>query len=131
MGKTIIVAEHRLYYLNGVADRVIYLKDGRIAKICLLQIFQICQKPSFGKWGCVLCTQHLHRICRILRQMAKLFNYRLSFSYGNTETENIPQLSVPRGGIVGVLVTMEPENHLCQMLVWIGKISRGYFTDWN
>ena len=32
MGKTIIVAEHRLYYLMGVADRVVYLKEGRIAK---------------------------------------------------------------------------------------------------
>ena len=30
-GKTIIVAEHRLYYLMDVADRVIYLENGRIA----------------------------------------------------------------------------------------------------
>ena len=30
-GKTVIVAEHRLYYLMDVADRVIYLENGRIA----------------------------------------------------------------------------------------------------
>lgn len=30
-GKTVIVAEHRLYYLLDVADRVIYLEDGRVA----------------------------------------------------------------------------------------------------
>ena len=30
-GKTIVIAEHRLYYLMDVADRVIYLEDGRIA----------------------------------------------------------------------------------------------------
>lgn len=30
-GKTILIAEHRLYYLADVVDRVIYLKDGRIA----------------------------------------------------------------------------------------------------
>ena len=29
-GKTVVVAEHRLYYLMDVADRVIYLEDGRI-----------------------------------------------------------------------------------------------------
>lgn len=29
-GKTVIVAEHRLYYLMDVADRIIYLEDGRI-----------------------------------------------------------------------------------------------------
>ncbi len=30
-GKTVIVAEHRLYYLMDVADRILYLEDGRIA----------------------------------------------------------------------------------------------------
>ena len=30
-GKTIVAAEHRLCYLTDVADRVIYLEDGRIA----------------------------------------------------------------------------------------------------
>ena len=30
-GKTIVVAEHRLYYLMDVADRILYLEDGRIA----------------------------------------------------------------------------------------------------
>jgi len=29
-GKTIIIAEHRLYYLHDLADRVLYLKDGEI-----------------------------------------------------------------------------------------------------
>ncbi len=29
-GKTVIVAEHRLYYLMDVADRIIYLENGRI-----------------------------------------------------------------------------------------------------
>ena len=32
-GKTIIVAEHRLYYLLDLADRVVYMQDGRIEKI--------------------------------------------------------------------------------------------------
>lgn len=30
-GKTVIVAEHRLYYLTNVADRIIYLENGKIA----------------------------------------------------------------------------------------------------
>ena len=30
-GKTVIVAEHRLYYLMDVTDRIIYLENGRIA----------------------------------------------------------------------------------------------------
>lgn len=30
-GKTVIIAEHRLYYLTDVADRIIYLENGSIA----------------------------------------------------------------------------------------------------
>lgn len=30
LGKTVVLSEHRLYYLQGVADRYIYMKDGRI-----------------------------------------------------------------------------------------------------
>lgn len=29
-GKTIIISEHRLYYLRGLADRFIYMKEGQI-----------------------------------------------------------------------------------------------------
>lgn len=29
-GKTILIAEHRLYYLMPIADRILYIKDGRL-----------------------------------------------------------------------------------------------------
>ncbi|EET62492.1 ABC transporter, ATP-binding protein [Marvinbryantia formatexigens DSM 14469] len=32
-GKTILIAEHRLYYLMELADRIVYLEDGKIAGI--------------------------------------------------------------------------------------------------
>lgn len=31
-GRTIVVSEHRLYYLRGIANRFVYLKDGRIER---------------------------------------------------------------------------------------------------
>ena len=31
-GKTVIIAEHRLYYLREMADRVVYMKNGRIKR---------------------------------------------------------------------------------------------------
>lgn len=31
-GKTVIIAEHRLYYLSNLIDRVLYLEDGKIQK---------------------------------------------------------------------------------------------------
>ena len=32
-GKTILIAEHRLSWLNGIVDRVLYMRDGRIENI--------------------------------------------------------------------------------------------------
>jgi energy-coupling factor transport system ATP-binding protein len=32
-GKTIIISEHRLHYLIGLADRILYLQEGRITKM--------------------------------------------------------------------------------------------------
>lgn len=32
-GKTILIAEHRLYYLHDLADRVLYVKDGEIERL--------------------------------------------------------------------------------------------------
>lgn len=32
-GKTVLIAEHRLYYLTDLADRIVYLEKGKIAKI--------------------------------------------------------------------------------------------------
>ena len=34
-GKTILIAEHRLYYLLDIADRIVYLAEGQIEKIYL------------------------------------------------------------------------------------------------
>jgi len=31
-GKTIVIAEHRLYFMEGIADRVLYMKNGSIAE---------------------------------------------------------------------------------------------------
>ena len=39
-GKTAIVAEHRLYYMMDVADRIIYLENGRIASDFTPEQFQ-------------------------------------------------------------------------------------------
>jgi len=32
-GKTILIAEHRLYYLMDIADRIVYIEQGQIAGI--------------------------------------------------------------------------------------------------
>ena len=33
IGKTIVIAEHRLYYLKNIFDRLVYMKDGTVENI--------------------------------------------------------------------------------------------------
>lgn len=63
MGKTIIVAEHRLYYLMGIADRVIYMKNGRIAKDLSVEAFSSISEQELKTWGYVLCILRLFQRC--------------------------------------------------------------------
>ncbi|WP_343208801.1 energy-coupling factor ABC transporter ATP-binding protein [Anaerolentibacter hominis] len=103
-GKTIVIAEHRLYWLKDICDRVIYLKDGRIG-------FDIPMTE--------LCTYPREKICDLgLRTLSmkdlplndmdyrgtgelNLRNYY--FSYGGNQVLDIPALSVPAGGVIALI----------------------------
>ena len=50
-GKTIIIAEHRLWYLMDVADRVIYMHSGRILKDMTIAEFQALPESEIFTMG--------------------------------------------------------------------------------
>lgn len=50
-GKTVIIAEHRLYYLYDLADRIIYLRDGEIQGDYTLTEFQLIPAEKKVKMG--------------------------------------------------------------------------------
>ena len=59
-GKTVIVAEHRLYYLMDVADRILYLEDGRIAGDFTVERFlelSAAQRRKMGLRTANLCDE--------------------------------------------------------------------------
>ena len=104
MGKTVIVAEHRLYYLMDIADRVIYLKNGRIE--------QDMSAAAFGRLGVEqlqsMGLRSLHpanfsKVPATSLGSGSIEIRNFLFSYGKMEAMNIPQLSVPQGAIVGIL----------------------------
>lgn len=104
MGKTVIVAEHRLYYLMDIADRGIYLKNGRIE--------QDMSAAAFGRLGVeqlqAMGLRSLHpanfsKIPAVSLGSSSIEIRNFLFSYGKMEAMNIPQLSVPQGAIVGIL----------------------------
>lgn len=104
MGKTVIIAEHRLYYLMDIADRVIYLKNGKIEKDLPVSDFGELDSTQLHAMG--LRSLHPADFKNIPMVSAEkdLIEIRdFLFSYGKVEAMNIPRLSVPQGAIVGIL----------------------------
>lgn len=51
LGKTIIIAEHRLWFLKDLVDRSIYIKNGKIEKEFSGKDFLSYQTSKEKKWG--------------------------------------------------------------------------------
>lgn len=50
-GKTVVVAEHRLWYLMALADRVIYMKDGRLERDMSMNVFADLPTAEYAAMG--------------------------------------------------------------------------------
>ncbi len=87
-GKTVIVAEHRLYYLRDLVDRVIYLKDGMIEKEIDGDTFRNMTKESLNKLG-------LRTNCYINRANK---NNKKIITNNNAGSLRLKDLSVDLGG---------------------------------
>ena len=104
-GKTIIVSEHRLYYLRGLADRFIYLADGQVSHDYSAAEFEQLTEQQRSNMG--LRTFALERLLPpVLPQQAKtalaLHNFR--FAYKNEpETLHIMDCEIPTNRIVGII----------------------------
>ena len=104
-GKTIIVSEHRLYYLRGLADRFIYLAEGQVSRDYFAAEFEQLTEQQRSNMG--LRTFALERLLPpVLPQQEKtalaLHNFR--FAYKNEpETLHIMDCEIPTNRIVGII----------------------------
>lgn len=104
-GKTIIVSEHRLYYLRGLADRFIYLEEGQVSRDYSAAEFEQLTEQQRSNMG--LRTFALERLLPpVLPQQEKtalaLHNFR--FAYKNEpETLHIMDCEIPTNRIVGII----------------------------
>lgn len=104
-GKTIIVSEHRLYYLRGLADRFIYLAEGQVSRDYSAAEFEKLTEQQRSNMG--LRTFALERLLPpVLPQQEKtalaLHNFR--FAYKNEpETLHIMDCEIPTNRIVGII----------------------------
>ena len=104
-GKTIIVSEHRLSYLRGLADRFIYLAEGQVSRDYSAAEFEQLTEQQRSNMG--LRTFALERLLPpVLPQQEKtalaLHNFR--FAYKNEpETLHIMDCEIPTNRIVGII----------------------------
>ena len=133
-GKTIIVSEHRLYYLRGLADRFIYLADGQVSHDYSAAEFEQLTEQQRSDMG--LRTFALERLLPpVLPQQEKtaLALRNFHFAYKNEpETLHIMDCEIPTNRIVGIIGNNGAgkstfsrcfcglEKH-CGEIVWNGK----------
>lgn len=109
MGKTIIIAEHRLFFLRDLADRVLYMKEGRIAReFDGVEFFKLseAERQALG-----LRSLHRQPILNPVPRSAQgssdgdrgleLSNIR--FSYGKNEVIDIDRVYFPAGAVTALV----------------------------
>lgn len=104
-GKTIIISEHRLYYLRGLADRFLYLKDGSIENDYTAEQFEQLGEEKRALMG--LRTFELGQITAKtylpqLHQAISLRNFRFSYKNG-PEILHIPDCEIPAGEVIAII----------------------------
>jgi len=60
-GKTIMIAEHRIHYLKDIADRILYIENGKIRQSLTSE--QVCNISEADRCNMGLRTMDLSRIC--------------------------------------------------------------------
>jgi energy-coupling factor transport system ATP-binding protein len=108
-GKTIIIAEHRLHYLRGLADRIVYMREGKVLCEYSWNKLEALPVEKFAALGLrSLDLQGLKAGVGNLDQPAPdrgwigLSNFHFSYKRG-PRVLDIPSLMLPKGGIIAVI----------------------------
>ena len=104
-GKTVIVSEHRLYYLRGLADRFIYITAGKVEKDYSAAEFERLteqQRVNLGLRTFILEDLLPPEISPQIGEQMQLRNF--CFAYRNEpETLHIHESKIPANRIVAII----------------------------
>ena len=104
-GKTIIISEHRLYYLRGLADRFIYLTAGQVNRDYSAAEFEQLTEPTRFNMGLrTFALEHLLPPASQRQAAETLTLHNFRFAYKNEpETLHIRDCEIPANRIVGII----------------------------
>lgn len=103
-GKTVIVAEHRLSYLQGLADRVIFMENGAIANSWPAETFWQLPSNVISAYGlrAVRPLSSEHFVKKIVNGPPFVVE-GLAFHYKEGKGIEVPQLTLSQGAVIAVL----------------------------
>lgn len=111
-GKTIVIAEHRLYYLMDIADRILYMQGGQIKENLSISDFK---KKSTGELHALglrtLQSEDFSKMQSTVCATKQLYIRDFEVSYKNAsggkkkkrKVLDISDLMIPQGAVVGVV----------------------------
>lgn len=103
-GKTIVIAEHRLYWLTELCDRVVYMKAGKIVLDISMDEFKNYSEETLADMGLRTLRMNLHRDVKSVPDNVKKMVLRdFSFSYEKEDAINIPKISLQEGAVIAVI----------------------------
>ncbi len=104
-GKTIVLSEHRLYYLKGIADRFVYLKGGRIEREFSAAEFETLSEPERKEMGLRAFSLDRAVLPSVNHAPAETMELRdFTFSYkGGREVLHMKEETLPVNRIVGII----------------------------
>lgn len=106
-GKTIIVAEHRIYYLKGLTDKIIYMEKGQIKRefneediLCLSNK----KLENMGLRPFELESIESNKVKEEEKKAEKICIIDFNFSYNKKSNAiNIPETCLPENEIIAVI----------------------------
>ncbi|MCR5816170.1 MAG: ABC transporter ATP-binding protein, partial [Ruminococcus sp.] len=105
-GKTVIIAEHRLYFLRELADRMLLLKDGRIVKELSsdeIKALTFADTEQMGIRPLSLAdVAYSRKTEKAKGEMLTLENFVFTYKDGKHGI-NIPKLELPVGSITAII----------------------------
>lgn len=109
-GKTIVISEHRLWYLDGIADRYVYMEDGHIQhKYTRKEMLEISETERKHLGLRVVKKNQLYDVEmkgykeRRQTEVPGLEIENLTYRHKKQQVLHIPNLQIPQGAIVAVI----------------------------
>ncbi len=105
-GKTIIIAEHRLYWLRELCDRVIYLQDGKIELDIPMEEFCTYTSEFLTKLGLrtlSLADLSWEKVQPPSGGQLILRGYQYTYGGSLVHALDIPEAILPEGGLIAVI----------------------------